>query len=56
MTKQDKIDELNRLATALTGMPEIKDREYAKCYHDPKKNRQIERQYSNLFKLDRKIL
>lgn len=56
MTKQDKIDELNNLATQLTGLPEIKDSEYAKCYYDRKKNRQITSGHSKLFKLDRKIL
>ncbi len=56
MTRQEKINELNRLATLLTGEPEIKDREYVKCYYDPNKKRQIANGRSNIFKLDRKIL
>lgn len=55
-TKQECIDELNDLATQLTGTPEIKDREYVRCYYDPRKTKHLERSYSKLFKLDRKIL
>ena len=55
-TKQECIDELNDLATQLTGTPEIKDREYVKCYHDHRKKQQIPKGYSRLFRMHRKIL
>lgn len=55
-TKQERIDELNNLATELTETPEVKDKEYAKCYYNSAKTTRLTRNYSKLFKSDRKIL
>ncbi len=55
MTKQDEIRALNDVATRLTGLPEMLDKEYIEIRYS-KKNGTLQKKYSKPFKMDKKLL